>query len=787
MENILSFKKIAILLIMFLAYGVFVCGQSVIKSNVSQLSGKVVDGRGENLELVNVLLYTATDSLFVTGTVTNKEGEFHFRKNSDKDLYIKLSGIGYQDTVYSLGKETIGTYTLLESNSKLEEITITASRPIVTIDDGKLTFDAPSLIKQRVVNNAFDVLGEIPGIEKLGDKISLIGSNSTTIIINGRASSMTADQVIEQLKNLAPERVKSVEVLYVTPPEYGVKGSSINVIVENMRKEKRERKTEIMFSGRQAYSFSPSAGLSYSSTSKKAFLNISYSFRYDKDHPAEELNAVHRLSINDSCLISLSSNSQATYKIHNLGISLDYDLRNKDVVSVSYNAKYTDPNNRRFGTLIADNDRIIDSNNRTNGLSNLQNISLNYSHKSMTFSADYSYYDNKKNQHLINSDFKKLEADDIVSNSRQTVNRGSFLLSNQHVFVKKQKLSYGINGMIGKSGSKQVSRSEKENSSGFLLDQSEYSVDGFVSWSQSLSKKVTLNAALSLEYYNAIARTGNINHTLWENWNLYPTLSVVYKLAPMKMLQFSISSERKYPTYWQSTPNVTYMNAYTLIEGNSSILPSTVYAGRLNFILKGKYIFQVFGNAASKHIQQSLYQSNEKLQAIYKIINLDKHDTFGAMTVLPFKVGRVWDARLVVSGFLIHDKGRLEDINFDREKVYGRFMLTNTIYLSPKRNLSFQLNGFYATESIQGVYDIKPMYNLSAGIVWDVSNRLKINVLGDDLLNGRQARTSTHIQNQNYNQIINNDSRMVSFTIRYNLGGYKEKKRDEIDTSRFGI
>ena len=780
-----SYKRISTVLIAFSVFCVYVCGQNTVKNEVSQVSGRVVNGRGDPLELVNVLLYTAADSIFVTGTITNKEGYFNFRNKGDNDLYIKLSSTGYQDTIFSLKKKVESTYKLLESNLEIAEITVTASRPIVAIADGKLTFDIPSLIKQRVVNNAFDVLGEIPGVEKLGDKVSIIGANSTTIIINGRVSSMTADQVVEQLKSFSPERVKSIEVLYATPPQYGVKGSSINVIVENMRKDKKERKAEVFFLAKQAYYFSPSAGLSYSSAAKKTFLNVSYSFRYDKDHPGEEMEAIHQLSAGDTHLVSLSSNAKATYKIHNLGVSLDYDLENKDVLNVSYHSKYTDPNNRRFGSVIFDNDRIINSDNRTTGPSNLQNISLSYKHKLINISGDYSYYDNKKDQLLVNSN--SLHVEEIVSNSRQTVHRGSFHLNSQYVFVKKQKLSYGINAMIGNSESKQLSHTGENVNSDFLLNQSEYSIDGYAGWSQSLGKKVTLDATLSLEYYKAMANTDNIDHTLWNNWNLYPTLSVVYKIAPMKMLQFSISSERKYPTYWQSTPNVTFMNAYTLIEGNSSILPSSVYAARLSFILKGKYIFQVFGNIASRHIQQSLYQSDEKLQAIYKVINLDEHNTFGAMTVLPFKVGRVLDTRLIVSGLMIHDKGRLENIDFDRNKIHGRFMLNNNIYLTQKKNLSVQLNGSYATESIQGVYDIKPMYNLSIGLVWGVSDRVRINILGDDLLNGRQARTSTHIQGQNYSQTINNDSRMISFSVRYNLGGYKEKKSGELDTSRLGI
>lgn len=38
-----------------------------------------------------------------------------------------------------------------------------------------------------------------------------------------------------------------------------------------------------------------------------------------------------------------------------------------------------------------------------------------------------------------------------------------------------------------------------------------------------------------------------------------------------------------------------------------------------------------------------------------------------------------------------------------------------------------------------------------------------------------------------YNQVINNDTRMVSVSVKYNLGEYKDKKKKETDTLRFGI
>lgn len=765
-----------------LSVGVIFANQQI---HAQQISGKVIDSNGAPVELVNVLLYNAADSIFLTGTITNQDGGFILKNTEKKEFYLKLSCIGFQEFIYPVIQDEYTEYVIKENSLKLNEITVTANKPIVKVDEGRLSFDVQALIKQRPVNSAFDILGEIPGVEKTGEKINIIGANSSTIIVNNRVSSMSLDQIIDYLKSIPPEQVKTVEILYVTPPGYGVNGSSINIIIDNNRRTgKRESKAQLTLAGEQAHYFSPSIGTSFSSANEKSLLNVIYSFRDVNMRPGEELDAVHKLG-NDTHSVTLENSTKTAIKAHNIGVSYDYDINKKDKMSFSYNARINDSDSKMHGSVLFDDDRKYKSVNKRTGPSVLHNISMNYSRSDLLIGVDFLYYDNKKNQFLVNS--IELSSDSISSNSNQTINKYSFYINNQHTINGKQKISYGINTDIGFSDNDQSTFINNIADNGFSQEQSEYSAGGFVGWSHSLGKKISFNLNLSLEYYKAMINPDKVKQTLWENWDLYPSLSMVYRIAPMKMLQLTVLSEKKYPAYWQTTPNITYMNYYMTLEGNPRLKPAKTYSGRLNYVLNGRYIFQLFGNASSGYIQQSLYQSSEKLLSTYKIVNLSKHDTFGTMAVLPFRIGQIIDSRLILSGFLIHDKGELEEVSFDRKKIFSRLSMNNNFFLNAKKSLSIQLSGSYSTKAIQGIYDVKPMYNLSAGVVWDINNRLKINMVGDDMLNGRKGRTSTALKNQNYNQIINNDSRMVSVSIRYNISGYKEKNIADIDTSRFGL
>ena len=107
---------------------------------------------------------------------------------------------------------------------KLPDVYVTSERPLVTVTDDALSFDVPNLIMAKPVNTAFDILGEIPGLVKEGDNVSIIGVPATNIIINGRRSSMSLSQIVELLKSTSASKVKSLELLYSSPPKYGVKG-----------------------------------------------------------------------------------------------------------------------------------------------------------------------------------------------------------------------------------------------------------------------------------------------------------------------------------------------------------------------------------------------------------------------------------------------------------------------------------------------------------------------------------------------------------------------------------
>ena len=125
------------------------------------------------------------------------------------------------------------------------------------------------------------------------------------------------------------------------------------------------------------------------------------------------------------------------------------------------------------------------------------------------------------------------------------------------------------------------------------------------------------------------------------------------------------------------------------------------------------------------------------------------------------------------------------DLPFDRNRLLGIAMLNNTFTLSRKPDLSLTVDGRLQGRAIQGIYDIPTCGNLSATLRYSFMN-------GNAILTAwcRDIfQTSMPCPQIRYDRqwVTNNYSsfRSVGLSVTWKFGGYKEKKREKVDTSRF--
>lgn len=191
----------------------------------------------------------------------------------------------------------------------------------------------------------------------------------------------------------------------------------------------------------------------------------------------------------------------------------------------------------------------------------------------------------------------------------------------------------------------------------------------------------------------------------------------------------------------------------------------------------------------SNHYTQMGYQSPHKLQQEFVQQNFDFKKQIGVITVIPFKVGKRISSRLTASGMYWQEKDdTFFDIPFNRKTLWGYFQLNNDIALSSNPNIKLNVSGHYTTPTaIQGIFDLGATADLSAALTWTFSKeRATLILKGNDLMNTRTPFASIDYKGQKSTHNTFRDTRTVFLSFVYRFGGYKEKERKEVDTSRFG-
>lgn len=85
---------------------------------------------------------------------------------------------------------------------------VEGERPLVTVEGSRLSYDMPQLISQRLVTNAYEALKQLPGVIEQNDVLTLAGAGGVSLLLNGRPSSMTYEQLITLLKGMPASRVE---------------------------------------------------------------------------------------------------------------------------------------------------------------------------------------------------------------------------------------------------------------------------------------------------------------------------------------------------------------------------------------------------------------------------------------------------------------------------------------------------------------------------------------------------------------------------------------------------
>jgi outer membrane receptor protein involved in Fe transport len=207
------------------------------------VKGIVVDASSENpIEYANILLFGASDSSMVNGTITNSDGSFLIEKIRPGKYYLEIKFMGFNnwETEIEISRNSrehdLGEIKLEPVAVNLGDVLVEGERSPVSYQVDKKVIDV-SQIQTVISGNATDVLENVPSVTvDIEGNVSLRGSSNFTVLVDGRPSILDPQ---ESLQQIAASSIKSIEIITNPSAKYDPEGTAgiINVILKQSKNE----------------------------------------------------------------------------------------------------------------------------------------------------------------------------------------------------------------------------------------------------------------------------------------------------------------------------------------------------------------------------------------------------------------------------------------------------------------------------------------------------------------------------------------------------------------------
>ena len=745
----------------------FLCLNAVVAQGIG---GRVVNVAGKPVADASVVLQAA-DSTFVNVTITDAGGRFSFPENI-APFRLVVQHLAYRPCVFVKDAANVGDVVIEEADVALGEVVVSAERPLVKVENGALSYDLEQLTKDKVANNTYEALTKLPGVSEEEGNLTLVGANSLVVIINGKPSTMSAEQVASLLKSTPVERVEKAEVMYSAPPKYHVRGAAINIVLKKDTQYSLQGEVGADYRNRFSDTGCAHAFLRLA-TPKQAF-DVMYSANYIEEVQDLDMVSLHTLAgvTHD---IRQKQEIRGNVWLHNVRASYEYNFNDRNNITAAYNCQYkVDGSRTTTSTGNFQNSRSSKYIDR-DGMHNFSLLAL--TGIGLSAGADYTIYENRSTRNM-DVDFADGASATMQQTAGQKIRSLHIYADQSHSLGKGWTLGYGASYRNGESEDFQLFAAESSLNGGDVNSSlSEHTAEAYVSFGKQSPLGLSFSLSATAELYKVNGR---------ERWTIYPQGSLTYMRNPNHIFQSALQVTKLYPSYWQMQAAVSYLDGYAEMHNTPGLEPSKMYALNANYIFRQKYVFGIFGNYIDKMFAQTMYQASDRLALIYKTLNWDYISQAGLMAVVPYNPAPWFSTRATFVGMFVSQRcDDFFDIGFKHKDWVGICRLDNSFRVN--KDLVFEVNGFVQSPVTQGTFSVRTMWQLSAGAKWNFAGgKGTLSCFYNDIFNSTMSDMKMDFQGQYLEQGNNLFTRNFTLSLVYRFGGYKKKEGKEVDTSRFG-
>lgn len=690
--------------------------------NSGVVMGTIVDVNGIPLQYASVNVKKTTDSTTVQYGITDADGKFVLEGIPFGKYFVEIQYVGYQKSTsapFTISKESavfkINKYKLSNKNSELGEVVIKAQRDMLQTNLDKTVYNVESSIN-AAGQTAVEVLDEIPSVSvDVEGNVSLRGSENVTILIDGRATNLTLDQI-------PADMIESIEV--ITNPSARLDPDGMAGILNVVLK----RKKEAGFNG--MVTVGASSACLYKDNKHNIFLggyngNLNFNYRYDKINIFASYgyrNGSHRnagnMWRNSWFGDEIDSMYQYNYglnrhQFHNASLSLDYYINkyNSLVFNVSGHFGRMGGSRETFSQTRNNTQDITLVNYAQNGVNSRQfnsvDASMNYKKtfdvhgRELTADLFYTY----RNGKMMDTLFQDHHYDILNLDNRSDLFQNNYTLERNHNasaqvdFITPvgnggrietgYKFSYrGVGQDYHLFAGTSVEDAVEDMTQRNDFDYKEYLNALYFIYSNTFWKKLQVQGGIRGELSYTVSDLKSLD-TVYSYWNydhfaknfFYPTAHIKYEINPVNSLQFSFSRRVQRPRVHQLNPFIDYSDKENLNCGNPALEPEFANSFELGYLFNKKQTS--FTVTAFYRRRTNLITRNTELDTMLvdgeyvpytmtTYMNYNKSQNIGVELFFSQRVQKVWKINVTGSFYRnMIDADNIIDENLKRDWAWN--------------------------------------------------------------------------------------------------------------------
>lgn len=771
------------------------------------IKGTIIDDEtGQPMEYANIAIYDKTDSSLITGGITNQQGIFEIRGMTYGDYYLVADFIGFEKSeirdinlnrdnpYYDAGKIILKPFAY-----ELGSIDVVADKSQIEYKLDKKIVNVSQVIS-AAGGSAVDVLENTPSVQvDIEGNVSLRGSSSFTVLIDGRRSILSGSEALRQIPASALE---NIEIITNPSAKYEPDGMAGIINLVTKKNTLNGINGIINASAGTGDKYRGDFILNYRTEKFNLFAGADW-----RDETSYGNMFSNRETYSGDTTNFLIMNGSRDYirSGNNFKTGLDLFLSEKSTFTLSLE-KGKSKGSRGGGTgkiqayTIPQSEDIYSVNEETSErINDFYSFNLNFQHKlnpdghkieAMAFySGEKGTDEDEESEILADENYSKTDIFIERIFTLEEEDEKEFRLKVDYIypFSETGKFEAGMLSRIESEIEKLNFSNYDQNTSSWIENDKYTSSTDFrrdihalyATYGNKLAG-IDYMAGIRGELTSREIRNTNIaGASALNRFDLFPTFHLSYRIKERNELMASYSRRINRPGGRDLDPNPSYYNRYTIRFGNPGLKPEYTDSYELGALKRFGTSFLSLD--AFRRITHNKIDRTETLgeDGIFYLMtdNFDKDFATGLEFTGNINFTKWLLLNASISMFNYRITGELDGTFFDRESTNWNGRMNTTLKLSPSSRM--QITGYYRGPSVSAQGESKAMFYSNISLRQEFfRNRLTATLSVQDLMGTANYERESYGEDFKSRFKWEREPRVVMLTLSYKINNFKQDSRD---------